>query len=91
MTAHPRLQAQCRLDTPLGPMTAAATADGLAGLWFDHQQHHPGELTVPTDPRQPWLQAAARALAAYFGRRPLPALPTLPTLLPLRTLRVRLF
>lgn len=63
------LVAQCRLDTPLGTMTAAATPRGLAGLWFDGQAHHPGPLAAPTDPTQPCLQAAARALAAYFGRQ----------------------
>jgi methylated-DNA-[protein]-cysteine S-methyltransferase len=66
MTIHPNLQAQARLATPLGPLTAAATANGLAGLWFDGQTHHPGLLAVPDDAQQPWLQAAARALAAYF-------------------------
>ena len=66
MTIHPNLQAQARLDTPMGPMTAAATANGLAGLWFDDQTHHPGLLAVPVDADQPWLQATARALAAYF-------------------------
>jgi methylated-DNA-[protein]-cysteine S-methyltransferase len=66
MTIHPKLQAQARLDTPMGPMTAAATANGLAGLWFDDQTHHPGLLAVPVDADQPWLQATARALAAYF-------------------------
>lgn len=66
MTTHPHLQAQARLDTPMGPMTAAATAAGLAGLWFDNQTHHPGLLAVPEDAQQPWLQAGARALAAYF-------------------------
>jgi methylated-DNA-[protein]-cysteine S-methyltransferase len=66
MTIHPNLQAQARLATPMGPMTAAATANGLAGLWFDGQTHHPGLLAVPDDAQQPWLQAAARALTAYF-------------------------
>ena len=66
MTHHPQLQAQARIPTPLGPMTAAATATGLAGLWFDDQAHHPGPLAVPVDPLQPHLQAAARALQAYF-------------------------
>jgi len=73
-TPHPRLQAQARLTTPLGMMTAAATAQGLAGLWFDDQAHHPGPLAVPSDAQQPWLQATALALAAYFARQPLPAL-----------------
>ena len=67
MTHHPHLQAQARIDTPLGPMTAAATATGLAGLWFDGQAHHPGPLPVPEDSAHPQLQAAARALQAYFS------------------------
>ncbi len=67
MTIHPDLQAQARIDTPLGPLTAAATATGLAGLWFDGQAHHPGPLAVPVDPQHPHLQAAARAVQAYFG------------------------
>ena len=77
MTIHPNLQAQARLATPLGEMTAAATADGLAGLWFDDQAHHPGPLAVPVDTSQRWLQAAERALAAYFAgdAEPLKAVP----------------
>lgn len=67
MTSHPRLQAQARLATPMGEMTAAASAAGLAGLWFDDQAHHPGPLAVPVDPDQRWLRAAERALAAYFA------------------------
>ncbi len=67
MTHHPQLQAQTRLDTPLGTMTAAATAAGLAGLWFDGQAHHPGPLALPDDATHPHLQAAARALQAYFN------------------------
>jgi methylated-DNA-[protein]-cysteine S-methyltransferase len=63
---HP-LEAQCRLDTPLGPMTLAATPRGLAGAWFDGQAHHPGPLAAPVDPAQHWLQEAARQLTAYFS------------------------
>lgn len=77
MTIHPDLQAQARIDTPLGPLTAAATATGLAGLWFDGQAHHPGPLAVPVDPQHRHLQAAARAVQAYFGGagRPLQGVP----------------
>ena len=77
MTIHPRLQAQARLATPMGEMTAAATAEGLAGLWFDGQAHHPGPLAVPVDARHPQLQRAAGALAAYFAgaAEPLDGLP----------------
>lgn len=71
--------AQCRLDTPLGPMTAAATGLGLGGLWFDSQAHHPGPLDAPTDPQHPWLAQASSALEAYWAApdRPLAALPPL--------------
>ena len=62
--------AQSRIDTPLGPLTLAATTDGLAGAWFDGQAHHPGALNAPVDAGQRWLAQAARELADYFaGRR----------------------
>jgi methylated-DNA-[protein]-cysteine S-methyltransferase len=71
--------AQARLDTPLGPMTAAATINGLGGLWFDDQAHHPGPLDAPILPDHPALRQAARALQAYFTapRRALSGLPPL--------------
>ena len=59
--------AQCRVDTPLGPMTLAATERGLAGAWFDAQAHHPGGLDAPVQARQRWLQQGARELRAYFA------------------------
>ncbi len=65
MTAHPRLAAQCRIATPFGELTAAASDRGLAGLWFDHQAHHPGPLAAPFNPEHPMLLAAAKALRAY--------------------------
>lgn len=58
--------AQARIDTPLGPLTAVATARGLAGLWFDGQRHHPGPIDAPVNPAQPHLAQAARELAAYW-------------------------
>lgn len=58
--------AQTRIDSPLGPLTLAATATGLGGVWFDGQRHHPGRLAVPDNPRQPWLQQAAEELQAYW-------------------------
>jgi methylated-DNA-[protein]-cysteine S-methyltransferase len=68
MTSHHI--AQRRLATPLGPMTAARSAHGLSGLWFDGQKHHPGVLDVPVlDAADPVLDAAVRALQAYFGGR----------------------
>lgn len=72
ITQH--LSAQTRLDTPLGPVTVAASAQGLAGLWFDGQAHHPGPLALPEQPEHPSLQAARQALAAYFAGQALPEL-----------------
>ena len=67
---HARLVAQARADTPLGPVTLVATADGLAGVWFDGQAHHPGPLDVPLDPSQAHIAHAMRELGEYFvGRR----------------------
>jgi methylated-DNA-[protein]-cysteine S-methyltransferase len=66
MTFPHHLVAQCRLATPLGPMTAAATATGLAGLWFDEQKHHPGPLDAPVLPQQRWLLAARHAVQRWF-------------------------
>ncbi len=58
--------AQCRITTPLGPMTLAATAHGLAGAWFDGQAHHPGPLTAPVATDNRWLLQASRELGEYF-------------------------
>ncbi|MBI3349262.1 MAG: methylated-DNA--[protein]-cysteine S-methyltransferase [Burkholderiales bacterium] len=62
---------QRRIETPLGPLTAARSATGLSGLWFDGQKHHPGALAVPEDDgSDPVLSATATALAAYFSGKP---------------------
>lgn len=48
-------------------MTAAATARGLAGLWFDGQRHHPGVIDAPVDDSNPFIAKARRELTAYFS------------------------
>jgi len=63
------LVAQCRIATPLGPLTLAATARGLAAALFDAQQHHPGEIDAPEQPDHPHLALAAREFCAYFAGR----------------------
>jgi len=69
MTQHHILQR--RIATPLGPLTAARSAAGLSGLWFDGQKHHPGALTVPEDDgSDAVLSATAAALTAYFSGKP---------------------
>ncbi|MEF7613704.1 methylated-DNA--[protein]-cysteine S-methyltransferase [Aquincola sp. MAHUQ-54] len=63
----PRLSAQSRLTTPLGPLTIAVTELGLAGLWFDGQSHHPGVLTAPVDDRHRFIVQARDALRRYWA------------------------
>ncbi len=80
MSTHHILQR--RIATPLGPLTAARSAAGLSGLWFDGQKHHPGALGVPDDDGSDLvLNATAAALTAYFGGKPF----TLPPLDPAGT------
>ncbi len=69
---NPRIVAQARIATPLGPLLLAATPDGLAGAWFDDQKHHPGSIEAPVDPAQPHIARAAKALQAYWAGRPRP-------------------
>jgi methylated-DNA-[protein]-cysteine S-methyltransferase len=61
-----------RTDSPLGPITLAASPTGLCGLWFDDQKHSPTEAQ-----RQPWrtnedhpvlLSAAAHVQAFWAGQ-----------------------
>lgn len=68
------LVAQAVLDTPIGPLTALATAKGIAGLWFDDQLHHPGALDAPVDANNAHIVAIKRWLDAYWaGRNPSPS------------------
>ena len=63
-----------RIDSPLGPITLAASAQGLCGLWFEDQKHGPSQ-----DLRQQWaidasnpvLQRAADQVLAYLGGKTL--------------------
>jgi methylated-DNA-[protein]-cysteine S-methyltransferase len=62
----PRFEAQSRIATPLGPLTLAATAHGLALAWFDGQAHRSDEVDAPLAPEHPHLALAAREFAAYW-------------------------
>ena len=64
---HSHCTAQATIASPLGPVLLARTATGLAGAWFEGQQHHPGTLTAPQRPADALLAAAATQLHAYFG------------------------
>jgi methylated-DNA-[protein]-cysteine S-methyltransferase len=64
------LVAQCRIDTPLGPLTLAATTRGLALAWFDQQAHRTAEVDAPWEPGNELLRQTGREFDDYFaGRR----------------------
>lgn len=54
------------LDTPLGGMLLAATQDGLAGAWFDDQQHLPDVSGWTRVSTQPLLDDAAQQMLQYL-------------------------
>lgn len=62
---------QTRFQSPLGTIIIAATAKGLAGLWFEGQRHLPPELVDPSvwpsDPDHPVLKEVMQQLSAYFA------------------------
>jgi len=62
----PRFEAQSRIASPLGALTLAATARGLALVWFGDQAHRSAAVDAPNDPGHPHLALAARELAAYW-------------------------
>lgn len=76
MTMNGRLVAQSRVETPLGPLTLAASGLGLALAWYDNQAHRTLEVAAPVLPQHPLLQQAASQFDEYFaGRRREFALP----------------
>jgi methylated-DNA-[protein]-cysteine S-methyltransferase len=62
----PTLAAQVRIDSPLGPLTLAATARGLALAWFDGQAHRSESVDAPVQPEQAHLALAVREFEAYW-------------------------
>ncbi|MFT3665116.1 methylated-DNA--[protein]-cysteine S-methyltransferase [Piscinibacter sp.] len=66
-TLNAACTAQAIMDTPLGRVLLARTANGLAGLWFEGQKHHPGALAAPHDADDPLLREAAAQLQRYFA------------------------
>jgi methylated-DNA-[protein]-cysteine S-methyltransferase len=60
---------QSRTDSPLGNIALAASAQGLAGVWFtEGQRHLPPELALwPSAPEHSLLQQASAQLAEYFA------------------------
>ena len=52
---------QTVVESPLGPVTLAATDRGLAGLWFAGQRHLPPELAQPPS-GQTWTHSDQHAV-----------------------------
>jgi methylated-DNA-[protein]-cysteine S-methyltransferase len=63
----PRLAAQSRIPTPLGELTLATTAQGLALAWFDAQAHRTDSIDAPLAPAHPVLVQAEREFNEYFA------------------------
>ncbi|MBW8831105.1 MAG: methylated-DNA--[protein]-cysteine S-methyltransferase [Burkholderiales bacterium] len=66
---HASCTARATFASPLGAMLLARTEHGLAGVWFEGQKDHPGELSAPEAPDDALLGAAAAQLADYFAAR----------------------
>lgn len=64
-TCNPLLR--CSFASPLGPMTLAASDQGLAGLWFDGQKHMPDTGAWPLQPEHTLLLQAQTELREYFA------------------------
>ena len=59
---------QSQTTSPLGDVLLAASAQGLAGVWFVHEQKHlPDSSLWPTDDAHPVLQVARQQLREYFA------------------------
>ena len=62
-------------DSPLGPITLAASPLGLCGVWFDDQKHGPTEAQRQQwteDAQHPLLLSAAAHVQAHLGGQALP-------------------
>ena len=71
MKFHPKT-VQTLFQSPLGPITLAATPLGLTGVWFADQRHLPPELAATSgiwrhEPGHGVLQEATRQLEQYFA------------------------
>ncbi len=60
--------AQADIATPLGAMTAMATEQGIAALWFDARERYPDAAEQAAEnPDHPHIAAARRWLDAYWA------------------------
>lgn len=57
------------VTTPLGRMVAAASANGIAGLWFEGQRYFPDPSAWVLTSEQPLLVQLQEQLNQYFARQ----------------------
>jgi methylated-DNA-[protein]-cysteine S-methyltransferase len=62
----------CSINTPLGPMTAAAEDGAITGLWFAGQKYYPAKTDAWIGkPDQPVFEKLRSWLETYFeGKKP---------------------
>ena len=70
--ANVPLVAKAHIETPIGVMTALATAKGLAGLWFEDKQQRIDNIDMPVDDSNRHTRAARDWLDAFWAGRDLP-------------------
>ena len=54
------------IPSPLGRILIAAHEEGLTGLWFDQQKHHPNSAAWQQVKSQIWLDQCEIEMKAYF-------------------------
>ncbi len=64
MNFHPET-CQLSFQSAWGPMTLAASPEGLCGAWFDQQKHFPDTSHWPTVMHHPILEEAQQLLAQF--------------------------
>jgi len=69
MQKTPIATVRAAFHSPLGPMTLAASPQGLCGVWFDGQKHQPDPQAWPREAAHPVLLRAQAQLAEYFAER----------------------
>lgn len=54
------------ISSPLGQILIAANDEGIKGLWFEDQRHHPDITGWQAVRSQKWLDQCASEIQAYF-------------------------
>jgi methylated-DNA-[protein]-cysteine S-methyltransferase len=54
------------VGSPLGQILIAASDDGIKGLWFENQLHHPDTTGWQAVRSQKWLDQCASEIQSYF-------------------------